>query len=344
VERSTSWHSKWSSRLLLGAIVATAVVALGPGIVIAAGNKAIEVLRKATLARGEVTYSGEASVTTRFGDQTPRTLKQVVHYKQGGKEQIKLLDTDGQVIVRKVSDGHNQWEYFVTRGRLLRRPLPTPQERHERDLATLDILARSFAVSLEGEDTIAGRRAYRIRIARRDGDPIPVRKLWIDRTSFVELKSERYAEDGRVTYVTALDRINLAPELQSGIFRFQPPPNLRPRVAPAPRFCGALADAQEQAGFEAIPPSRVPRGFELLDRSVCVHEHDGHPVLLLRYTNGLDSFSMFQRRLPPDWKPPEKQPGRHRGAARTWVFRSFHFTLVGRLKPEHVEMIRDSHQ
>ncbi len=344
MERSALWHNRWSSRLLLGAIVATAVVVLGPGLVIAAGNKALEVLRKATLARGEVTYSGEASITARFGDQEPRKMKRVVHCKQGGKEQVKLLDAEGRVIVRKVSDGHNQWEHFVTRGRLLQRPLPTPQERRERDLATLKILARNFAVSLEGEETIAGRPAYRIRIARRDGDLAPVRKLWIDQGSYVELKSERYAQDGRVTYVTALDRINLAPKLQPGIFRFQPPPNLRPHVAPAPRFCGTLADAQKQTGFEAIPPSRVPRGFELLDGSVCVHEHDGRPVLLLRYTNGLDSFSMFQRRLPPDWKPPDKQPGRHRGAAKTWVFRSFHFTLVGRLKPEHVEMIRGSHQ
>jgi negative regulator of sigma E activity len=285
-----------------------------------------------------------ATSTTRRREGEPRTLRQIIHHQSGGREQVKLLDPNGGLVVRKVSDGHDQWEHFITRGWLIRRPLPDPQQRRERDLASLEILARNFSVLLEGTEVVAGRQAYRIGIARREGGAAPSRRLWIDQNSYIELKSARYTDDGQVTTVMALDRVNLAPNLRPEIFRFKPPPNLEPRVAPAPAFSGDLEEAQRRVGFPALLPPWTPPGFELLTGSVSVHHHKGTPMLALRYTDGLDSFSIFQRKAIPEPKPPGRPASKQHGTVRTWEKDGYHFTVVGRIEPQHVELIRAAYR
>lgn len=317
---------------------------LAPDLIGQAGDKAIAILRKAIVARGQVNYSSEATITFTPRDDPPRSLKEITFCKKGGKEQVKLLDSGGQLIMRRVSDGQNQWEHFVSRQRLTRRSLPELEQQRQRDLQSLDILARNFTVLVEGTDTIAGRRAYRIGIARGGAQSVPVRKLWIDQRNYIELKTERYADDGRVAHVTAIERINLAPRFQPGMFDFEPPDSIKPWAAPTPEFVGPLADAQRQVGFRALLPPQLPVGFALLDDSVSVHRFKDRPVLTLRYTNGVDSFSIFQRKADPDSHPPRAPSGRRRGGVNTWVSRGFQLTLVGRLHPEDAQLIRSGYR
>ncbi len=344
MERSTSQRNRWQRGLLLGGMICLVGALLAPDLIGQASNKAIEILRKAIVARGQVSYSAEATITAIRRDDPPRHHKQTIYCKKGGKEQTKLLDGDGQLVMRRVSDGQNQWEHFLTRGRLMQRSLPELRQRRQRDLESLDILARNFVVLVEGTDTVAGRTAYRIGIARPGSRPVPVRKLWVDQRNYVELKTERYAHDGQVAHVMSIERINLAPTFRPGMFDFEPPENIKPWSAPTPEFVGSLAEAQRRARFGAVLPPRLPAGFELLDNSVSVHRYKDQPVLALRYTNGLDSFSIFQRRADPDRDPPPGQPGRHRGGVRTWVSQGFHFALVGRLRAEDAEIIRGGYR
>jgi outer membrane lipoprotein-sorting protein len=340
LQHSSSHHSNWLRGLLVAGLLCVVGAVLTPDVLSQAGNRAAEILRKAILARGEVSYSAETSVSFSRPDHPPRVLREIIYRKCGGRAQVKLLDPDGKLLKRTVSDGKAEWEHLAERGRVFQRPLPDPEQQRLRDLDTLDILARNFAVSVEGTDTVAGRKAYRIGIARRGGQPVLVRKLWIDQRNYIELKTERYTSDGRVGHVMSVQRINFSPRFQPGMFSFEPPENVKPWAAPTPEFVGVLAEAQRRAGFKAILPPQLPAGFALLDNSVSVHQHKSQPVLYLRYTNGLDSFSIFQRKADPDWHPPASDSGRQRRGVQTWVTRGFHFTLVGRLQPEDVETIR----
>jgi len=70
--------------------------------------------------------------------------------------------------------------------------------------------------------------------------------------------------------------------------------------------------------------------------SVAVTRHQGHFMLWLPFSNGLDTFSMFQgpRRLQP--------PPKVAGASQWWLADKYCFALVGPLPPEEIQKIRAS--
>lgn len=333
------WHDPRLRALLASGLVWVTAAALAPDWLSAAGDRAIDILRRAVLARGEVNYSAVATVVDRESGRGARAFTEIRLCKQGGKQRIKVSDGENRLIVVRVSDGATLWEHYEVRGILVKRTLPSMSERRERDLESLAILARNFSAKLVGTETVAGRPAYRIRIDRPGSPSATVRQFWIDKRTYLELKAERYGEGGGVVDSTALTNVNFSPEYPPGCFDFQRPPNLIPKVVDDTAFRGSLAEAEKHAGFTAIRPKTVPAGFALLVRSVAVSKRGGTPALWLRYTNGIDAFSLFQRRAASASVTPQT-----RGPVRQWVYKGFQFTLVGHLTPQQVDAIRASYR
>ena len=114
---------------LLSVAVAAALVA-GP--LWAAGANAVEVLRKAVLARGEVTYSS-VGTTTWLEKGQPKASTQIVFRKKGGRERIKMQDAGGQTVWLRVCDGKTVWEHHVAWKRVFQRQLPDPRRLRNRE-------------------------------------------------------------------------------------------------------------------------------------------------------------------------------------------------------------------
>ncbi len=321
----------------LSALVWVAVAAVAPAFVRAAGERAADILKRAVLARGQVSYSGVATLRESDPHEGARTFTEVLLCKQGGKQKVQVKDADGRLVVLKVCDGNTLWEQYLLRNAVVKRPVPSTAERQQRDLQNLDILLRNFSATVAGLETVAGRKAYRIRISR-PGQAAIVRQFWIDQGNYLELRSEQYAGGSAPVSSMAMTRVNFAPDFPAGVFAFQPPPNVQPRVADDAVFRGSLGDAEKRAGFTAIQPKTMPAGFELLSRSVAVVSRSGSPALWLRYTNGIDSFSLFQRRAAGD-------VGRAKGrwAVREWQSNGYQFLLVGHLPQDQIDAIRGSY-
>ena len=71
-----------------------------------------------------------------------------------------------------------------------------------------------------------------------------------------------------------------------------------------------------------------------------VREFKGVPVLWFQHTNGVRTFSVFQRRAAAD----AGQPKSDKGGARTVRAGDFQFTIVGRLKPDEFNTIKDGYK
>jgi outer membrane lipoprotein-sorting protein len=310
------------------------VTAVPPRPLSAAGGRAVDILRQAVLHRGEVNYSGVATVTGGGFGRGPQTFTEVRLCKQGGKQRVQVRDGQDNLVVLRVSSGTTQWEYFPKRNSATQRPLPSSADRRKRDLENLALIARNFLPTVVGTEVIAGRKAYRIRIDRPGNPPTIVRQYWIDTHTYLELKSEHYVRPGPPTGSVTLTRVNYAPEYTAGVFSFQPPSGVKVRTPGGPGFWGTLSAAEKEAGFSAILPKKVPSGFTLLDDSVAVMQRHGQPAIWLRYSNGIDSFSLFQRRVGGPVEP------RSPGPVRQWVYGGYQFTLVGWISPEQADTIQ----
>lgn len=312
----------------------TLSLATSPTTVTAAGNKALDVLRKAALAQGEVTYSSVGTVAMREGPRL-RTSTQTVFRKTGGKERIKIQAADGQMVWLRVCDGRTSWEHHPGRRQVFVRAVPPAERLRKRALFDLQMLGANYNVSLLGTETVAGRKAHRIRIGAPGPPPHIVREVWIDQAKYIELKSQGYGFDGQVAHSVTLERINLAPSFAAGTFDFTPPAGVKTHDIPSSRFVGPAAAAAQQAGFAAIPPPQAPAAFALYPDLVAVRNMHGVTVLWFQYTDGVRQFSVFERKIAPGGKEPP--PGR--GWARTVRVGDYHFTIVGQLSPQEFETI-----
>jgi len=331
-------QDRWCTALVVSGFAWIAVAA-APRAAIAAGDRAVDILQRAVLARAQVNYSGVATLTESQPGGRTRTFIEVLYCRQGGKQNVQVKDGNDQLVVRRICDGSTQWESHVARGAVVRRAVPSMSERRQRDLQNLNILTRNFRTALAGIETVAGRKAYRIRISRPGQPPALVRQYWIDKDTYLELKSEQYGDGGVLTSSMTMTRVNFHPDYPPGAFDFQPPPNVKPKLADDAVFRGPLAEAEKRVGFGAILPRTVPAGFQLLTQSVAVVNRNGTPALWLRYTNGIDAFSLFQRKAPGG-----EAPAKGRFAVRQWVHGGYQFLLVGRLTSDQIEAIRGSYR
>lgn len=292
----------------------------------AAKDWAWQVLERSLQAEGTVAYEGLREIVIFHNGRKVAGYQQKVQRAPDNCERIVVLHPPQQHGRLVVCDGRTRWEYNPASNRVI---VSSVQSR----IASLRASQQRLAAKYLGEGKVAGQAAYIIRISDSQGRPL--RQLWIDKRTFVRLKTQRFAPSGQVAQSAYFTKINYQPTLARGLFLFEPPVGCHvSRVPPLMRRV-SLEVAQKQAGFRAILPSYVPRGYSLERNSVAVTRHKDNFILWLPFSNGLDTFSIFQ--APRCLKPPS---GTARG--QTWVRGKFCFTLVGPLSEEEIEKIRAS--
>jgi outer membrane lipoprotein-sorting protein len=183
--------------------------------------------------------------------------------------------------------------------------------RHDPKMGTLEIYDRSdmraedegskrklvlsnFEPRLEGEETVAGRSAYRILLApRHAGDAW--HRVWIDKETHLRLGIEDYDGKNRLIRRTRFQEVTfeaMEPEA------FLPPPSVMKSARKTysdeeqPKSVGHVSSV---LGFQIKLPSYVPGGYRLKGAYTypckCGCEK---PAAQVRWTNGLNTISMFQ--------------------------------------------------
>lgn len=337
MRRKRSAYNNWLKAALLTGALSIAIAALAPGLVVAADEKAVEIMRKSMAARNTVAYSATAAIVSRKPDGGTEQWSQVVYRDAGDRERVKILDHEGTLVWLRVCDGSTRYEHNLRHGSLRKSTPSDPDYRRKRDELSLTILKGNFDLAVEGADVVAGRNTHRISICKRGEPTTMLRRLWVDQQNYLELKTEVYDAQGRPTHSVTIQRIRVNPQFAPSTFQYKLPEAVEPGEVRPPLYTGTLARAAAKAGLKPLPPPELPRGFALLDGIVAVREFKGHRVLWYQHTDGLRWFSVFQRPHAPGDEPKEASTRRFRAGP-------FQITVVGSLSEEELKLIRAGYQ
>jgi outer membrane lipoprotein-sorting protein len=312
-------------------VVAYAVVA-GLCLPACADDQGRKILSRTLYAAFGVDYSGTRQIDIYRDGAKVQTYQQTVYHGRGNKQRI-VLDGSSQMIV---SDGHTMWEYYpvATPPRVVVRHLPSAQEALNHRLEGLQRTAASLGLAYEGDATVAGRHTNVVMVTSSDGTL--VKRVWVDAQRGIEMGTERYDRSGRIKFSSYLISVSFSPHFPDGAFSFTPPEGVTVVEAPTRRQRMTLAQAEQETGFAGIVPSYLPAGYTFDDRGVSVTEQQGMKVLWLAFSNGIDTFSLFESGIPP------QLPGQIPHRVTVWTQDTYLFMLVGRLPAGEVKRIKAS--
>lgn len=160
-----------------------------------AALSAEQVVEKNIAARGglaawravkTLTLEGQLDAGGKPAHQLPFVLKM----KRPRKSRLEIMFKEQTSI--QVYDGTQGWKVRPYLNRTDVEPF-TPAEAkaaaasEELDGPLVDYAAKGTQIALAGTEKVEGRPAYKLKLTRRDG---PVRHLWIDATTFLEVKMD----------------------------------------------------------------------------------------------------------------------------------------------------------
>jgi len=170
----------------------------------------------------------------------------------------------------------------------------------------LDTLLSRFTMEVTGEEKVAGRECYVLRLSPKpEGDPTTLIlpesvRWWVDRRWWLPLQMELTGR-GTTTTITYRD-LKLNPGLDERLFTFPVPPGARiVRGGFSPELL-SLEEARARVGFKVLTPRYLPEGVRLKGaRMVEV----GETILVLEYEVAREGerFQITQSRAQPDPSP-----------------------------------------
>jgi len=288
----------------------------------------------------------------RSGQTTPYVAEQTTRTFDGGMaESRQILKHAGprRQRIEYVAPPRLAGEVILIAGpRLLHyRPRPRPRiiegDAGVADLAdrARDLLASLAAgkvrIALVGSEVVAGRDTDIVEV--RPGPGAPFKRLWIDRETGVRLKHETVDPTGAVIVSSYFTKVTYEPVFGPGDFLPDrlPPAPIEAHIPSSPPL-GSVAEAQRLAGYTVRVPNLPPR-FVL--EGVWATGPAGGRGVLLRFTDGVNTVVLGQRRLPRLGTPPSPADSsvRSRRGVAYWVSGDRVYTLFANVRPEVLRRI-----
>jgi len=293
-----------------------------------------ERLEASIRAAGNVAYLGIRDIVIFDKGRKVSGYQQKITRMPGNRERIVVLYPPDQRGRLKVCNGSEVWEYWPHQNKVIHQQLRPFAEQRQQRLAVLSSLKRTLEARSLGDGIVAGRLCHIIAFSDYSGRL--VRKVWLDGLTTVELKVQRFGSDERLAYSSYYTTINFHPQLDETMFVFEVPEGAIVRELPPPPQRMTLADAQAKVGFRALVPARLPPGYVFQQDQVAVNDHRGQPLLWLPFTNGVDTFSLFQSPAPLQCETSV------RSRVVTWTQGGYSFVLVGTLSNKEIRSIQRS--
>ena len=304
----------------------------------------LQALRR--MVRPTQDYSGE-QVTQTFG-RNGSISQQRIYGDTGGRIRLDYESPAylaGDVMIR----GPQQYRYLSQRKKTLQVSL-WPTSYNEADKREFENIRNGkVPAAIVGNEIVAGRSATIIEERAQDYS----KKFWIDTETGIQLKIEVSGPGGLIsrTYL-ASTQIGPTAGVTRQMFNLQPPNNFTVETAdPDSRRYNNLSEATPDLPFAPLVPTPPPDGFHL--SGVWVSKGNPNQVgsswVLLRYSNGVEGFSLFERQNKNAVAPPRNslRPRRFRGGMVHWREPlpnggSMDATYIGHLMSDQVGLLHDS--
>lgn len=269
-----------------------------------AAPAAEQLLQQMAQAERSVSYSATA---TTAGQGEARATMRV--WRSGAKRRLEYTAPPvrrGDVVV---DDGTSVWTYH--------RAENSAVQTHSRPDRSGDWarLGQTYTAKLVGQERQAGRPAWMVAVyAKNDGHL--ARKYWIDQATKARLRAEWYSSSGQLGRV-ALDSVQFG-AVDPSRFVWRAPAGASVQASSGVIY-SSLNQARRAAAWLQYP-HYLPSGYGF--ESAVVESNN----IWLRYTNGLNRFSIFQQRAPGE---PDAGLRQVRGGAWYWRRAGSRFLLVG---------------
>lgn len=229
-------------------------------------------------------YDG-AQTSTLHAENGPVTSTVVVQSDGAGSIR-RAYGADQAIIVLRTPKGMFQRD---ASGRWI--ALPVVAERDPAVVARE--IARNYRLRLLPCVTLLGRRVWPLYIEPKQRFD-PGRRLWIDSETGLPLRDELLAPDGRLRSSSAFTRVRFGPQPAS---LFAPPAEAAGPALFGPSSFHTHATREEverETGRAILLPSYVPPGYQTVQYGD-MQTRMGLRMPAVRYSNGLSSFTIFQR-------------------------------------------------
>ena len=304
----------------------------------------LQLLQK--MLRPTVDYSGEQITETTAGGG--HTSQQRISGDTGGRIRLDYASPAslaGDVMVR----GPGQYRYLSQRTKTLRVALwPTEYSGPEKQEIN-EIKAGRLQVTQVGQEMVAGRNAAIIEMDA----PNFSKKFWIDTETGIQLKIEVSGPRGLIsrTYITSIQTGPTAGVTRQ-LFNVPNPNNFTVEsLFPNSARYDNLDAATPNLPFSPLVPSPPPAGFRLSGVWIfnVNQKRAGSGSILLRYSDGVGNFSLYER-LSNTAPAPPKNPNarrRFRGGIVNWKETlpnggGIDVTYIGHLTPEQIGLLHDT--
>ena len=242
-------------------------------------------------------YKGR-QITTYW--RTGRATEVLVFHRPVEDRRLQFLNPEPQRGRLLVSDGAEQWEY-EPHDKTLRHRRLSPGALDDDDLLSYTLLRANYLLSVDPKPrTVAERKTYLVTIKRPTGGTL-ARRFWIDRGSGLILKREIYGEDGKLAVTVGFSDITYHAALASSLFNLSSlAKTVRVSELPTAEIAAPLGTLRTHLGGFASAPATLG-GYRLVGATTT--KIGRHPVLHLRYSDGLNLVSVFEQRRTQPGRP-----------------------------------------
>jgi len=304
---------------------------------------AMELLRK--MIRPSTGYVGE--MVTEVAAQGNSPLQQTIKGDKQGRTIVTFLNgmLAGDVLVVTPGEVRN---YHRSTGIMDVAQWPTEWDDHEKRMFNA-IRSGFYTARVVGSEQVAGRQAAIVELFPVAGVGEPGRphfKFWIDQATGIQLKNEKSDAMGRVLSHRTLTSITVGDNLvtpQDFNLKVLNRAQVNP-LFPQNSQYRSLEQAQGHLPFVPVIPTALPNGFKPGEVWVFPGANNQMQFVLLRFTDGVTSFSLYEH-IVPDTAKPARPPAFNHHIERWRVQREhdeIETTYTGMLTPNQVRAIYES--
>ncbi|MBD3291664.1 MAG: outer membrane lipoprotein-sorting protein [Armatimonadia bacterium] len=330
-------ESRKRSRLMIRFVKLAAmqvVLVAAVAVTVHADPQPLEILRQSILSRTTVDFSGIRTVVVFRDGEKVHGVQQRIDCDAPDRLRILVMGPENQAGKLCLTSGKQHWEYNPATDRVIHAELPSTEQLVQTRLAELARIADDMKMHYVGEEAIAGRQAHVVKVYSQGG--VPVKKTWVDTQQYVELKTQRFDSHGQIKSSAYYTRIDFSPTFTDDIFDFEAPQGAKIVEAQRPSERMSLQQAEKKAGFSAVLPNYLPPGYRFCSDRTAVIEVKGKATIWLSFSNGADSFSLFERPAEGTLEPVEHE------RSITWQHGNYRFTLMGALAHDELLRVKNS--
>ena len=304
---------------------------------------ALELLHK--MIRPDTGYTGE--MVTQVAAQGNSPLQQTIKGDKQGRTLVTFLNgmLAGDILVVTPGEVRN---YHRSTGVMDVAQWPTEWDDHEKRMFNA-IRSGFYTARVVGSEQVAGRQASIVELLPVAGVGEPGRphfKFWIDQVTGIQLKNEKSDAMGRVLSHRYLTSINVGDSVvtpQDFNLKVLNQAHFNP-LFPQDSQYHSLEQAQGHLPFVPVIPTALPNGFKPGEVWVFPGANNQMQFVLLRFTDGVTSFSLYEHMVLSTTKP-GRLPSFNHHIERWRVPRDhdeIEATYTGMLTPNQVRAIYES--